>query len=190
MDSGKSTLALQTAHNHQSRGRTGLIFTSKDRAGSGVISSRLGLQSPAIEVDPNLDIHRYVVDHLSIGERIAGLGGNLPKIFCVNWFRKNDDGKFVWPGYGENMRVLAWILGRVNQTSQAQENIFGYSPNYEDINWQGIEFSEEQFNQVISVNKESWREELKLHDELFDQLAYGLPPVLRDTKAKLENLLA
>jgi thymidine kinase len=70
MDSGKSTLALQTAHNHQSRGRSGLIFTSKDRAGSGVISSRLGLQSPAIEVEPSLDIHRFVVEHLSLGQRI------------------------------------------------------------------------------------------------------------------------
>ena len=70
MDSGKSTLALQTAHNHQSRGRSGLIFTSKDRAGSGVISSRLGLQSPAIEVEPSLDIHKFVVDHLSLGQRI------------------------------------------------------------------------------------------------------------------------
>lgn len=70
MDSGKSTLALQTAHNHQSRGRTGVMFTSKDRAGSGVISSRLGLQRQAIEVDSNLDIHRFVVDQLSMGERI------------------------------------------------------------------------------------------------------------------------
>jgi thymidine kinase len=70
MDSGKSTLALQTAHNHQSRGRTGLIFTNKDRAGSGVISSRLGLSSPAIEVSPELDIHKLVVDKLSIGERV------------------------------------------------------------------------------------------------------------------------
>lgn len=70
MDSGKSTLALQTAHNHKSRGRTGLIFTNKDRAGTGVISSRLGLQEHAIEVDPNLDIHRFVVDQLSMGERI------------------------------------------------------------------------------------------------------------------------
>jgi len=70
MDSGKSTLALQTAHNHQSRGRTGLIFTSKDRAGNGVISSRLGLQRGALEVDPNLDIHRLVVEQLSMGERI------------------------------------------------------------------------------------------------------------------------
>jgi len=70
MDSGKSTLALQTAHNHQSRGRTGLIFTNNDRAGSGVISSRLGLSSPAIEVTPEMDLHKLVVDQLSIGERI------------------------------------------------------------------------------------------------------------------------
>ena len=70
MDSGKSTLALQTAHNHKSRGRTGLIFTNKDRAGTGVISSRLGLQSEAIEVEPDLDIHRFVVEHLTMGDRI------------------------------------------------------------------------------------------------------------------------
>lgn len=70
MDSGKSTLALQTAHNHQSRGRTGLIFTNNDRAGSGVISSRLGLSSPAIEVTPEINLHRFVVDQLSMGERI------------------------------------------------------------------------------------------------------------------------
>ena len=70
MDSGKSTLALQTAHNHQCRGRTGLIFTNKDRAGSGIISSRLGLSSPAIEVIPALDIHKFVVDALSAGDRI------------------------------------------------------------------------------------------------------------------------
>ena len=70
MDSGKSTLALQTAHNHKSRGRTGLIFTNKDRAGSGVISSRLGLTSEAIEVEETLDIHKFVVEHLSMGDRI------------------------------------------------------------------------------------------------------------------------
>jgi len=70
MDSGKSTLALQTAHNHKSRGRSGLIFTNKDRAGTGVISSRLGLQSEAIEVEESLDLHKFVVEHLSMGERI------------------------------------------------------------------------------------------------------------------------
>jgi thymidine kinase len=70
MDSGKSTLALQTAHNHQSRGRTGLIFTNNDRAGAGVISSRLGLSSPAIEVTPTIDLHKLVVDRLSMGIRV------------------------------------------------------------------------------------------------------------------------
>lgn len=70
MDSGKSTLALQTAHNHYSRGHNGIIFTSHDRAGSGVISSRLGLQRDAIEVIPEIDLHKYVVDRLSLGERI------------------------------------------------------------------------------------------------------------------------
>ena len=70
MDSGKSTLALQTAHNHQSRGRTGLIFTNQDRAGRGQISSRLGLQSQAIEVDEEIDLHKFVVEKLSQGERV------------------------------------------------------------------------------------------------------------------------
>ncbi len=70
MDSGKSTLALQTAHNHHSRGRSGIIFTNKDRAGSGVISSRLGLTSPAVEVHPGMDLHKHVVDQLSAGDRI------------------------------------------------------------------------------------------------------------------------
>lgn len=70
MDSGKSTLALQTAHNHQSRGRAGLLFTNKDRAGAGKISSRLGLTSEALEVREDLDLHRFVVDQLSRGVRI------------------------------------------------------------------------------------------------------------------------
>jgi thymidine kinase len=70
MDSGKSTLALQTAHNHQTRGRQGLIFTNKDRAGRGQISSRLGLQSEAIEVDEDIDIHKFIVERLSHGDRV------------------------------------------------------------------------------------------------------------------------
>ena len=70
MDSGKSTLALQTAHNHKSRGHKGLIFTNQDRAGRGIISSRLGLQTDAIEVAADIDIHKLVVDRLSQGEKV------------------------------------------------------------------------------------------------------------------------
>jgi phosphoenolpyruvate carboxykinase (GTP) len=95
----------------------------------------------------------------------------------------------VWPGYGENMRVLAWIIGRIEGSSNASENIFGYSPNFEDLNWDGLSFSKEEFNQVISVDKQSWQEELKLHEDLFNQLSYNLPEILRTTKAKLEESL-
>ncbi len=70
MDSGKSTLALQTAHNHETRGRNGLIFTNRDRAGEGLISSRLGLQKEAIEVDADLNLHRLTIERMSLGERI------------------------------------------------------------------------------------------------------------------------
>jgi len=136
------------------------------------------------------NMSEYFQHWLNLGAKLTEANAVLPKFYCVNWFRKNDDGKFVWPGYGENMRVLAWMVGRIEQTAQAQENVFGYSPNYGDLNWQGIEFTEAQFNQVISVDKESWREEFKLHEELFEQLAFGLPPILKETKAKLEKSLA
>jgi phosphoenolpyruvate carboxykinase (GTP) len=136
------------------------------------------------------NMSEYFQHWLNLGAKLTEANAVLPKFYCVNWFRKNDDGKFVWPGYGENMRVLAWMVGRIDQTAQAQENVFGYSPNYGDLNWQGIEFTEAQFNQVISVDKASWREEFKLHEELFEQLAFGLPPILKETKAKLEKSLA
>jgi phosphoenolpyruvate carboxykinase (GTP) len=136
------------------------------------------------------NMSEYFQHWLNLGEKLTQAGAVLPKFYCVNWFRKNADGKFVWPGYGENMRVLAWMVGRIEQTAQAEENVFGYSPSYSDLNWQGIEFTEAQFNQVISVDKESWREEFKLHEELFEQLAFGLPPILKETKAKLESSLA
>jgi phosphoenolpyruvate carboxykinase (GTP) len=135
------------------------------------------------------NMSEYFQHWLTLGEKLKDAQAVLPKIFCVNWFRKNDEGKFVWPGYGENMRVLAWMLGRIDQSAQAKENIFGYSPSYSDLNWEGIQFTETQFNQVISVDNESWREELKLHDELFEQLSFGMPAVLKETKTRLEKLL-
>ena len=97
MDTGKSTLALQTAHNHLSRGRGGCIFTSNDRAGTGVISSRLGLQSPAIEIDKNFDLHKFVVDKLSMGERIDF-------IIC-------DEAQFYQPEQIEQLALIVDGLG-------------------------------------------------------------------------------
>jgi hypothetical protein len=75
-----------------------------------------------------------------MGERSPATGAKLPRIYCVNWFRKGADGKFVWPGYGDNMRVLAWMIGRVEGTAGRRENVFGTSPRYEDLHWDGLDF--------------------------------------------------
>ncbi|MFN5723370.1 MAG: phosphoenolpyruvate carboxykinase (GTP), partial [Betaproteobacteria bacterium] len=117
----------------------------------------------------------YFQHWLSLGKKLEGQGVKLPKIYCVNWFRKGADGKFVWPGYGENMRVLKWMLERVEGAAQGVEHVFGISPRYEDLSWSGLEFSRDQFDSVIGIDRAAWAEELKLHDELFEQLSYHLP---------------
>ncbi|SFR93618.1 phosphoenolpyruvate carboxykinase (GTP) [Mitsuaria sp. PDC51] len=132
----------------------------------------------------------YFQHWLTLGAKLAQSGAKLPAIFCVNWFRKGADGKFVWPGYGENMRVLKWMLERVDGQGQGVEHAFGTSPRYEDLNWQGLAFTPEQFKIVTQISNEDWATELKLHDELFTQLAQGLPAELPATKARIEQRLA
>ena len=127
---------------------------------------------------------------LHLGDKLDGHGVKLPKIFCVNWFRKGADGTFVWPGYGENMRVLAWMLGRIDGTAGGTENAFGISPRYEDLHWEGLAFTRAQFDSVIGIEPAAWQQELVLHQELFTQLSHGLPPELPATKAKIEQRLA
>jgi phosphoenolpyruvate carboxykinase (GTP) len=132
----------------------------------------------------------YFQHWLNLGNKLTAEGAKLPKIFCVNWFRKGADGKFVWPGYGENMRVLEWILGRITGTAKGVDNAFGLSPTYEDINWNGLNFTKDQFQSVIGIDTAAWQQELKLHDELFQQLSYHLPAEMPATKAKIEQRLA
>ena len=96
----------------------------------------------------------------------------------------------MWPGYGENMRVLKWMIDRIDQKAEGTEHVFGVSPRYEDLNWTGLDFSAEQFNTVTSIDKAAWQAELKLHAELFQQLAHHLPKELPATKAAIEQRLA
>ena len=132
----------------------------------------------------------YFQHWLSLGAALQAKGATLPKIFCVNWFRKGNDGKFVWPGYGENMRVLKWMLERVEGRAQGRENVFGVTPTYQDLNWTGLDFSAAQYDQVTGVDNSAWQAELALHDELFKQLAWHLPAELTATKARIEARLA
>ena len=136
----------------------------------------------------------YFQHWLNMGEKLAASGATLPKIYTTNWFRKGqtgeESGKFIWPGYGENMRVLAWMIERIEGTANGSENLTGTSPRYEDLNWTGLNFSAEQFNTVTNIDKAAWQAELKLHDELFTQLEHHLPQALTDTKVIFEQRLA
>ncbi|PBI82539.1 Phosphoenolpyruvate carboxykinase [Variovorax boronicumulans] len=133
----------------------------------------------------------YFQHWLDLGKKLQASGAQLPKIYTTNWFRKGADGKFVWPGYGENMRVLKWMIDRVEgKATEGVEHITGVSPRYEDLNWTGLDFSAEQFATVTSIDKAAWQAELKLHTELFQQLAHHLPKELPETKAAIEQRLA
>ena len=129
----------------------------------------------------------YFQHWLNMGKKLEAEGATLPKIYLVNWFRKNENGKFIWPGFGENMRVLAWILGRTENKVGATETPLGLSPSYADFNWNGLTLSAEQFNQSTAVRADDWRVELDLHQELFDKLANRLPKELLDIKTKIAN---
>ncbi|MDP4301666.1 phosphoenolpyruvate carboxykinase (GTP) [Leptothrix discophora] len=131
----------------------------------------------------------YFQHWLDLGAKLQGQGTKLPAIFCVNWFRKGANGKFVWPGYGDNMRVLKWMLGRLDGSAAGTENAFGVSPGYADLDWSGLDFSAEQFQSVIGIDRAAWQQEMTLHGELFQQLAHHLPQALRDTKAAIEARL-
>ena len=132
----------------------------------------------------------YFQHWLKLGQQLQANGAKLPAIYCVNWFRKGEDGKFVWPGYGENMRVLKWMIDRIEGRATGAENVFGISPHYNELNWTGLSFSAEQFSTVTHVDKAAWVQELKLHEELFQQLAHHLPPELPATKAAIAQRLA
>ncbi len=132
----------------------------------------------------------YFQHWLDVGAKVQAGGHKLPSIYCVNWFRKDEAGKFVWPGYGDNMRVLKWMIDRLEGRAQGQETIFGITPNYSELNWTGLNFSADQFKTVTSIDKAAWQQELQLHNTHFEQLAYNMPKALLDTKAALAQRLA
>jgi phosphoenolpyruvate carboxykinase (GTP) len=98
-----------------------------------------------------------------------------PRVFHVNWFRKNSKGKFIWPGYGENMRVLKWIVDRARGRTLSIETPIGWMPHYEDLDWTGLEFSKEDFDLLQQFDRKAWRDEVIGHEELFIDLHEGLP---------------
>jgi len=124
-------------------------------------------------------------DHwLQIGRKVA----NPPRIFCVNWFRKGQGGKFLWPGYGENMRVLQWIVDRCHGRAGAAESVLGWVPRERDLEWSGLDSAvRERFEDLMTIERDVWIRELALHEELFAKLHDKLP---KELTLKRELLLA
>jgi phosphoenolpyruvate carboxykinase (GTP) len=132
----------------------------------------------------------YFQHWLDIGHKLESDGAKLPKIFCVNWFRKGADGRFVWPGYGENMRVLKWIVERCEGKAGAHDTPIGRMPRFEDLDWRGLDMSRETFEKLTNVDPAAWREEVKDHDRLFDTLRSRLPKELEVKRQDLEKAVS
>jgi len=127
----------------------------------------------------------YFAHWLEMGKRLQASGVRAPRIFCVNWFRTGADGKFVWPGFGENMRVLKWMLERVEGKAGGAEHLFGVTPRYDDITWDGLPFDDERFAQITAIDPQAWKQELALHRELFHTLGQRLPAALTAVERRL-----
>ena len=113
----------------------------------------------------------YVNHWLQFGRDLP----NAPRIFSVNWFRKDENGKFLWPGFGDNIRVLKWIVNRVKGNASAVESPIGWMPRYEDLDWTGLDMSREKFESIMEVDREGWKKEIMGHEELFEKMYDKLP---------------
>ncbi|MCI2810623.1 phosphoenolpyruvate carboxykinase (GTP) [Eoetvoesiella caeni] len=125
----------------------------------------------------------YFKHWLTLGQQLQAQGATLPRIFCVNWFQTDEQGKFVWPGFGENMRILKWMLERIGGTAQGQENLFGITPRYQDITWDGLDFGADKFAQITAIDSTAWSKELGSRAEWFDKLKNRLPAELSSLQA-------
>ncbi len=127
----------------------------------------------------------YFQHWYDMGKKIT----NQPKIFNVNWFRLDKDGNFMWPGFGDNMRVLNWILDRCDGKVDAVETEIGYVPNKEDLELEGLDITDEALTELLSIDKDAWREDLANQREFFAQFGDRLPKEIKDSMDELEKRL-
>jgi phosphoenolpyruvate carboxykinase (GTP) len=127
----------------------------------------------------------YWAHWLSMAKRAT----NPPKIFRVNWFRRNEQGKFLWPGFGENLRVLRWVIERSKDAGQAQETPIGYVPKAASLNGGGLKISQADLDQLVAVDRDAWKQNLKSQGEYFDKFGDRLPAGIKEEHKALTNRL-
>jgi len=128
----------------------------------------------------------YFAHWLKMGRAVK----NAPKIFRVNWFRRDANRKFMWQGYGENMRVLQWIVERCEGRAEGVSTALGVMPRFQDLNWKGLEqLSADRFDELERIDRQAWKEELASHDELFGKLGNHLPEELEARRGRMHSSL-
>ncbi len=128
----------------------------------------------------------YFAHWFEMGDK---LGDKAPKIFYVNWFRKTADGKWLWPGFGENSRVLKWMCERVEGQGQAEETPIGYRPTDEALDLNGLEMTADEVQALLGINKEEWAKELPDIEEFMTQFGDRLPQRMKDQMARMKERL-
>lgn len=129
---------------------------------------------------------RYFGHWLDVGKRLT----KPPRIYSVNWFRKDDEGKFIWPGFGDNIRVLKWIIDRSNGRVGAKETPIGLLPDPKDLDLSGLNISRAGFEELLEVNPGQWQQEIKEIEEFFGSFGKSLPPAMREELDKMKARMA
>jgi phosphoenolpyruvate carboxykinase (GTP) len=114
---------------------------------------------------------------------------NLPVIFRVNWFRKSEDGGWLWPGFGQNMRVLQWVVNRVNGKVDANDTLYGQVPKYEDINWNGLAYDQGTFDELMAIDNERSKREVEDQTSLFEKIGDHLPEEMKQIQQEMLSQL-
>jgi len=133
----------------------------------------------------------HIGDYFAHWLKMGAAVKHPPRVFRVNWFRKDAQGKFIWPGFGENMRILEWIVNRCHGLAQGVQTQIGLMPRYEDLNWRGLErFTREQFQEIVYMDNAAWKDEAAAHDKLLGKLGARLPAELEQRRTQLHQKLA
>ncbi len=177
-----------------------LVYEARDWSHGVYMASTMGSEATAaadnqaaIRRDPmamlpfcGYNMADYWAHWLDLGNNLE----NAPKIFRVNWFRKDSEGNFIWPGFGENMRVLEWIVDRVNGHNDANDTPIGWMPNYDDLNWKGLDFSPDLFSEIMTIDTADAMLEAEAQKDLFDEFGDRLPQELEQQRQHLKERLS